>query len=95
MILVMATPAFVLSIPVIGVIFLAIERLYIKTSSAIKRLDSIARSPLYQHFDETLNGISSIRAMDIKMRFTDENAVRSDRSANAHYASLMINRWLK
>ncbi|KAF8933344.1 Canalicular multispecific organic anion transporter 2 [Dissophora ornata] len=93
-ILTFATPAFVFILPFIGILYVIIQRYYIKTSSTLKRLGSISKSPLYQHFDETLSGLSSIRAMGLTNRFIDENALRSDRSANAHYASEMMNRWI-
>ncbi|ORZ14972.1 P-loop containing nucleoside triphosphate hydrolase protein [Lobosporangium transversale] len=93
-ILTFATPAFIATLPVMALIILVIQRYYIKTSSMLRRLESISKSPLYQHFDETLNGVSSIRAMGIQSRFIDENAARSDRFANAYYSSMMINRWL-
>ncbi|KAF9285150.1 hypothetical protein BGZ88_009647 [Linnemannia elongata] len=94
MILTFATPAFVFVLPVIGLIYMIIQKYYIRTSSNLRRLDSVTKSPLYQHFSETLNGLSSIRAMNIKDRFIDENAVRTNKSATASYASWMINRWL-
>ncbi|KAI7820518.1 P-loop containing nucleoside triphosphate hydrolase protein [Gamsiella multidivaricata] len=94
LILVVATPVFVLALPVIGVIYVLIQRRYVRISSMLKRLESVSKSPLYQHFDETLNGVSSIRAMALADRFVEENAVRSDCSANAHYASAMTNYWL-
>ncbi|KAF8933746.1 hypothetical protein BGZ47_010720 [Haplosporangium gracile] len=94
MILTFATPAFVFVLPFMGLIYMIIQKYYIRTSSNLRRLDSVTKSPLYQHFSESLNGLSSIRAMNIKDRFIVENAVRTDKSATASYASMMINRWL-
>ncbi|KAF9364357.1 Canalicular multispecific organic anion transporter 2 [Mortierella sp. NVP85] len=92
--LVIATPAILLLLPFLGLIYVIIQKYYVQTSSKLKRLQSVSKSPLYQHFGETLSGISTIRAMGIKDRYIAENSVRSDRSANAHYASEMANRWL-
>ncbi|KAF9109330.1 hypothetical protein BGX27_007736 [Mortierella sp. AM989] len=89
-----ATPTFILVLPVIALVFWICQTYYIKTSNILRRLESISKSPLYQHFGETLSGISSIRAMNIKTSFIEENAARSDLSANAFYASGMTNRWL-
>lgn len=48
----------------------------------IKRFESISKSPIFSHFSETLNGISTIRAFDAQKRFIkqmqhhiDENLV--------------------
>ncbi|KAG0273311.1 hypothetical protein BGZ95_010872 [Linnemannia exigua] len=94
MILSFATPAFVFILPLVGLVYLILQNYYIRTSSMLRRLDSVTKSPMYQHFTESLNGLSSIRAMDLKDRFIDENAKRTDKSATASYASWMINRWL-
>ncbi|KAF8937430.1 Canalicular multispecific organic anion transporter 2, partial [Haplosporangium bisporale] len=67
---------------------------YLRTSSILRRLDSVAKSPLYQHFTETLNGVSSIRAMQLSASFTAKNDAHANLSSNANYASLMSNRWL-
>ncbi|KAF9920431.1 hypothetical protein FBU30_009761 [Linnemannia zychae] len=94
LILAFATPAFVFVLPAMALFYMLLQNYYIRTSSMLRRLDSVTKSPLYQHFTETLNGLSSIRAMNIKDRFVKENAGKTDTSATALYASLMINRWL-
>ncbi|KAF9132037.1 hypothetical protein BGW39_000895 [Mortierella sp. 14UC] len=94
MILTFATPAFVFILPLVGLVYIILQKYYIRTSSMLRRLDSITKSPMYQHFSESLNGLSSIRAMDIKDQFIAENAARTDKAATAFYASWMTNRWL-
>ncbi|KAF9175506.1 hypothetical protein BGX20_004661 [Mortierella sp. AD010] len=94
LLVVFATPAFIFVLPVIALVLWICKTYYIKTSSMLRRLESILKSPLYQHFGETLNGISSIRAMKISNSFVERNTINSDLSANAYYASAMINRWL-
>ncbi|KAG0213036.1 hypothetical protein BGX33_003167 [Mortierella sp. NVP41] len=94
LILTVATPALLFVLPVMGLIYVLLQKYYIRTSSMLRRLDSVTRSPLYQHFGESLNGLSSIRAMNLKNRFIDENTARCDKSSTASYAYWMINRWL-
>ncbi|KAG0026315.1 Multidrug resistance-associated protein 1, partial [Podila clonocystis] len=67
---------------------------YLRTSNVLRRLDAVARSPLYQHFTETLNGVSSIRAMQLSSVFTAKNDSHANTSSNGNYAVLMNNRWL-
>ena len=45
------------------------QRVYVTTARQIKRIDSIKRSPIYNNFNETLNGLSSIRAYSQSERF--------------------------
>lgn len=57
-----ANPAFIaLIIPLSGVYYW-VQRYYLRTSRELKRLDSVSRSPIYAHFQESLGGISTIRA---------------------------------
>ncbi len=48
------TPAVVLAIVPLSVAYLAIQKLYIRSSRELKRLDSLATSPVFSHFSETL-----------------------------------------
>ncbi|KAI4498656.1 hypothetical protein M0802_006362 [Mischocyttarus mexicanus] len=50
-----------------------IQNHYRLTSRELKRLSSTALSPLYTHFNETLCGLSSIRAFRAVSRFVEEN----------------------
>ena len=51
----------------------------------LKRIDSIRRSPVFAHFDETLSGSASIRAYNQQLRFLDRCDQLIDESQRAHY----------
>ncbi|KAF9207605.1 Canalicular multispecific organic anion transporter 2 [Haplosporangium sp. Z 27] len=87
-------PLFLALVPFIVVIYFALQSLYMKSSRQLKRIHSISKSPMYQHFSETLTGVSTIRAMRAHERFIHENSVKSDRSANANFAYEVVVRWL-
>ena len=59
-----------LVVPLI-VLFLFIAKYYLKTSSQLKRLESICRSPVFSHFSETLNGLDTIRTRGRQRDFVD------------------------
>ena len=67
------TPAFLFAGVVITALFTLIGIAYLRSSVELKRLESISRSPIFQHFGETLNGVSTIRAYGDEQRFIREN----------------------
>ena len=78
----------------LGALYLWIQKYYLRTSRELKRLDSVSRSPIYAHFQESLNGISTIRAYRQIKRFSLENEWRVDANLRAYFPSINANRWL-
>ncbi|XP_075236428.1 ATP-binding cassette sub-family C member 4-like [Lycorma delicatula] len=54
-------PAIILSI-----LCVTARRFYVKTSKNLKRLEGIARSPVYSHLNSTLQGLTTIRALGVQ-----------------------------
>lgn len=88
------TPIFIVVILPLGALYLYIQRYYLRTSRELKRLDSISRSPIYAHFQESLSGMSTIRAYHQQKRFEMENEWRIDANLRAYFPSINANRWL-
>ncbi|XP_054155714.1 ATP-binding cassette sub-family C member 2-like [Oppia nitens] len=57
-------------------------------------LESISRSPINSHLEETLNGLSSIRAYDCRDRFIRESDNRIDNNSKCLYPYIVANSWL-
>lgn len=89
-----STPVFIALIFPLGALYLWIQRYYLRTSRELKRLDSVSRSPIYAHFQESLSGISTIRAYQQQKRFSMENEWRVDANLRAYFPSINANRWL-
>ncbi|KAK3717789.1 ATP-binding cassette glutathione S-conjugate transporter ycf1 [Vermiconidia calcicola] len=89
-----STPIFVALIIPLGGLYLWIQKYYLRSSRELKRLDSVSRSPIYAHFQESLSGISTIRAYRQTKRFSLENEWRVDANLRAYYPSISANRWL-
>ncbi|KAG0037107.1 hypothetical protein BGZ83_003537, partial [Gryganskiella cystojenkinii] len=87
-------PSFLFILPGLVVLYYMIQRYFVCAARSLKRIRSVALSPIYQHFDETLNGVTTIRAMSIQDQFVDENARRLDYSANAYTAYQFSDRWV-
>ncbi|CAK7214082.1 ATP-binding cassette glutathione S-conjugate transporter ycf1 [Sporothrix bragantina] len=90
----LSTPAFTALIIPLGVMYIFIQRYYLYTSRELKRLDSVSRSPIYAHFQESLGGVQTIRAYRQQPRFELENEWRMDANLRAFYPSISSNRWL-
>ncbi|KAG7125047.1 Metal resistance protein YCF1 like [Verticillium longisporum] len=89
-----STPAFIAFIIPLALTYYWIQRYYLRTSRELKRLDSVSRSPIYAHFQESLGGVSTIRAYRQQQRFELENEWRVDSNLKAFYPSISANRWL-
>ncbi|KAF9380569.1 hypothetical protein CPB97_008267 [Podila verticillata] len=90
----LSTPSFVVVIVPFGFIYIWLQRYFLATSREIRRLDSVSRSPVFAHFQETLGGISTIRAYRQQGRFILGNEYRLDQNLRAFYPSIASNRWL-
>lgn len=62
------------------------------SSRQLKRLESVSRSPIYTHFNESLLGTSVIRAFGEQERFIRESDQRVDHNQKAYYPSIVANR---
>jgi len=63
------------------------------TSRQLKRLDSVTRSPIYTHFQESITGAASIRAYRQQERFILESERRVDHNQIAYYPNISANRY--
>uniref|UniRef100_A0A087YGI1 Multidrug resistance-associated protein 1 n=1 Tax=Poecilia formosa TaxID=48698 RepID=A0A087YGI1_POEFO len=93
-IILFATPLVAIIIPFLGLLYFFVQRFYVATSRQLKRLESVSRSPIYTHFNETLLGTSVIRAFGEQERFIHESDQRVDHNQKAYYPSIVANRWL-
>ncbi|XP_032125529.1 multidrug resistance-associated protein 1 isoform X2 [Sapajus apella] len=93
-IILLATPIAAVIIPPLGLIYFFVQRFYVATSRQLKRLESVSRSPVYSHFNETLLGVSVIRAFEEQERFIRQSDLKVDENQKAYYPSIVANRWL-
>jgi ATP-binding cassette, subfamily C (CFTR/MRP), member 1 len=83
-----------LSIPVIVYILYWIQKFYLRTSRQMRFLDLEAKSPMYQHFTETLEGLATIRAFGWQDKFEEEAVRRLEESQKPFYLMFCIQLWL-
>ncbi|KAF9937446.1 hypothetical protein BGZ67_001284 [Mortierella alpina] len=89
-----SSPTLIFIIIPFGFLYMLLQKYYLATSRELRRLDSVARSPVFAHFQETIGGISTIRAYRQQDRFIQGNEARLDQSLRAFYPSIASNRWL-
>ncbi|KAB1263533.1 Multidrug resistance-associated protein 1 [Camelus dromedarius] len=93
-VILLATPIAAVVIPPLGLIYFFVQRFYVASSRQLKRLESVSRSPVYSHFNETLLGVSVIRAFEEQERFIRQSDLKVDENQKAYYPSIVANRWL-
>ncbi|GAV06290.1 hypothetical protein RvY_16304 [Ramazzottius varieornatus] len=89
-----STPWFTAVVPVIAILYFIIQRAYIPSSRQIKRLESVSRSPILSHFQESLSGRPVILAMQQEARFVELNDRLNDAHNMASYANAVGQRWI-
>lgn len=67
---------------------------YRLTSRELKRLSSVTLSPIYSHFNETLQGLPTIRALRATQRFKRDNEDNIEANQKAQFASFAASQWL-
>ncbi|KAI8910190.1 P-loop containing nucleoside triphosphate hydrolase protein [Gorgonomyces haynaldii] len=93
-VVVYATPWFAAPFCVILVGYLYVQNIYRQTSRELKRVDSLARSPVYSFLGESLNGIATIRAYGEEDRFINKNANNVDVQNGPYLILNVAARWL-
>ncbi|KAI2666162.1 Multidrug resistance-associated protein 1 [Labeo rohita] len=72
-IVLMATPfAGVIILP-LTLLYAFVQSFYVATSCQLRRLESVSRSPIYTHFNETVQGVGVIRAFGEQSRWLAVN----------------------
>ena len=77
------TPAILVVAVPLGFGYLRVQNLYIATNRELKRLDSIALSPIFSKFSETLSGLITLRAFRKQEQFGEQNKGLIDQSNRA------------
>ncbi|KAM9999110.1 hypothetical protein ACTFIZ_002674 [Dictyostelium cf. discoideum] len=78
----------------ICILFFILQYFYRYTSRGLQRIEAITRSPIFNHFSETLNGVVSIRAYKKQQENILKNQKRLDDNNNCYLTLQAMNRWL-
>ncbi|KAJ1925118.1 hypothetical protein IWQ60_004759 [Tieghemiomyces parasiticus] len=90
----MANPFIVISVPVILVGFGLLRRYYMLANRVIKRIESASRSPVYSTLSETLDGLGTLRAFGAGRHFSARFGAALDQNSRAYFVFIGASRWL-
>ncbi|MGH0129636.1 UNVERIFIED_CONTAM: hypothetical protein FKN15_048341 [Acipenser sinensis] len=93
-IVLLATPITAVIILPLGLFYGFIQSFYVATSCQLRRLESVSRSPIYTHFNETVQGASVIRAFGEQPRFILQTNQRVDENQKSYFPRFVATRWL-
>lgn len=87
------TPRFLIVAVVVFILYYFVGMWYLTASRELKRIDSITKSPIFQHFSETLVGVCTIRAFGDEKRFILENLDKIDQNNRAFFYLSVAVKW--
>ncbi|XP_014786272.1 multidrug resistance-associated protein 1 [Octopus bimaculoides] len=87
-------PLFISFLLPLGCLYFLLLHFYIPTARQLQRFESVSRSPIYNHFSETLSGSVSIKAYKATSRFLVEAENRITKNFKSYYNMKMANRWM-
>ena len=73
--------------------FIWLRRYYLRTSRAIKRIESVTRSPVYALFSSSLSGLMTIRAFKMEQDFVDLFIEKVNNNTRAFFIFACSVRW--
>ena len=90
----MGSPFVVIALPPLFFVMYYLQKVYLRTSRQLRHLELESRSPVYSHFLETLEGLSTIRAFGWDRDFRALFIERVDDSQKPYYLMFCIQNWL-
>ncbi|KAL0053237.1 hypothetical protein WJX82_002974 [Trebouxia sp. C0006] len=94
LVLCLSEPYLLLALIPLAILYKYLQTYYRQTARELRRLNSIARSPVYATFTEALDGAASIRAYDAQHRFCQLNEQQVALSQQAAFAGIAAAQWL-
>ncbi|XP_053685732.1 ATP-binding cassette sub-family C member 4 [Sabethes cyaneus] len=83
---------FLLPTAIIATLMFFIRKIYLNSSRAVKRIESVNRSPIFTHTNATLQGLSTVRAFQAQDALTKEFNEQMDVNTSAFYIFITTTR---
>lgn len=82
------------AVPVFGTLLYFLQRFYLQTSRQLRLLEIEVKAPLYTHFNESVTGVTTIRAFGWQSEYQERNFRFIDSSQRPAYLLRCIQHWL-
>ncbi len=89
-----ASPWLLLAFFPLAILFWLYLRFYRRTSVRLQRIEAVTLSPIFQHFAETLPGLSVIRAFGVSDVEREKSNTYINADSLAEYAARVVDTWL-
>jgi ATP-binding cassette, subfamily C (CFTR/MRP), member 4 len=87
-------PFALLALPPLLWYFLSVRRIFVSSTRELKRLEGLARSPIFAMLSEALSGIATIRANESVDYFMDKFQSAHDAHTRAFFSFIASSRWV-
>lgn len=94
LLVIIANPWTALGIVPLVIFYWWIRRYYHRVFREIQRLENISASPIFTQFQETLDGLSSIRAYGMEKAVMEEHNKKLETSLRTTYANMFATTWI-
>ena len=88
------TPIFIVGLIPIVILYIRQQSYFTRTYRALKRLDSISRSPQFSLLHETLDGVVTVRAFEVQNTFLRRMQTLLDTQQTAYFLTCSAQCWL-
>ena len=87
-------PFTLIAMPPLLYYFLSVRRVFVTSTRELKRLEGIARSPMFAMLSESLSGVATIRANDSSSFFLKKFEDAHDAHTRAFFSFIAASRWV-
>lgn len=86
-------PFALIALPPLIWYFLSVRKIFVTSTRELKRLEGLARSPIFAMLSESLSGVATIRANDSVKFFTEKFEEAHDGHTRAFFSFIACSRW--
>ncbi|KAI9179360.1 hypothetical protein H9P43_004679 [Blastocladiella emersonii ATCC 22665] len=91
---VIAVPYVLLAIVPVAGAFWVLRGMYVRSNGQVRRLEALSRSPLYSHLVSTVEGLTTVTALQRERQYTRTFCARVDDNTRALLSFYTVERWL-